>query len=93
MFTTHVAKYLGKISFALYCVHQAMINSFGYRSMLFLWSFTGNDTVYRYELGLGLSWVIQTTVTIWAADVFWRLVDVPSVGISKRLEELCLVKS
>ncbi|KAJ5061029.1 acyltransferase 3 [Bipolaris maydis] len=93
MFTTQLAKYLGKISFALYCVHQAMINSFGYRSMLFLWSFTGNDTVYRYELGLFLSWVVQTTLTIWAADVFWRFVDIPSVGISRRLEEWCLVNS
>ncbi|KAF2273710.1 uncharacterized protein EI97DRAFT_403853, partial [Westerdykella ornata] len=73
--TTPLGRYLGKISFALYCVHQALINWFGYRSMLFFWSLTGNETTFRYELGLGIAWVFQTIATIWAADMFWRYVD------------------
>jgi peptidoglycan/LPS O-acetylase OafA/YrhL len=93
MFTTPLARYLGKTSFALYLVHQAMINWFGYRSMLFFWTFTGNDTTARYELGLLISWFFQTIVTVWAADIFWRFVDLPTVGITKRLEEACVVKS
>jgi peptidoglycan/LPS O-acetylase OafA/YrhL len=93
MFTTSVARYLGKTSFALYCVHQAMIDWFGYRSMLFFWSFTGHDTVFRFESGLVLAWIFQTIATIWVADIFWRFVDVPTISITKWLEEICSSKS
>jgi peptidoglycan/LPS O-acetylase OafA/YrhL len=93
IFTTPLARYLGKISFALYCVHQALINWFGYRSMLYFWTFTGNDTTCRYELGLGIAWLFQTIVTIWAADIFWRFVDLPTVGFTKWIEEICVVRS
>jgi peptidoglycan/LPS O-acetylase OafA/YrhL len=93
VFSTPLARYLGKTSFALYCVHQAMINWFGYRSMLFFWTFTGNETTARYELGLIIAWFFQTIVTVWAADIFWRFVDLPTVGITKRLEDMCVVRS
>jgi peptidoglycan/LPS O-acetylase OafA/YrhL len=93
MFSTPVARYLGKTSFALYCVHQALINWFGYRSMLYFWTLTGKQTTGQYELGLVLAWIFQTIVTIWAADIFWRFIDLPTVRITKRLEELCVVRS
>lgn len=93
LFSTPLAKYLGKTSFALYCVHQALINWFGYRSMLFFWTLTGNDTTGRYELGLILAFFFQTVATVWAADIFWRYLDLPTVGITKRLQELCVVRS
>jgi peptidoglycan/LPS O-acetylase OafA/YrhL len=93
VFLTRVGKYLGKISFALYCVHQALINWFGYRSILFFWTLTGNKTTGRYEFGLVLSWIFQTIATIWAADMFWRFIDLPTVRIAKRLEEMCFVQS
>lgn len=93
LFTTRFAQYLGKVSFSLYCVHQALINWFGYRSILFFWTFTGRDTLWSYELGIGIAWVFQTVATFWAADVFWRLVDLPSVGVTKRLEQVCIVSS
>jgi peptidoglycan/LPS O-acetylase OafA/YrhL len=92
-FSTPVAKYLGKTSFALYCVHQALINWFGYRSMLFFWTLTGKQTTSRYELGLVLAWIIQTIATIWVADIFWRFIDLPTVRITKRLEEMCVIRS
>jgi peptidoglycan/LPS O-acetylase OafA/YrhL len=92
MFSTPFAKYLGKTSFALYCVHQALINWFGYRSMLLFWTLTGNDTTVRYEMGLILAFFFQTIATIWAADIFWRFLDLPTVGITKRLEEFCVIR-
>jgi peptidoglycan/LPS O-acetylase OafA/YrhL len=93
MFATPFAKYLGKISFALYCVHQALINWFGYRSMLFFWGLTGSNTTVRYELGLILAFFFQTIATIWAADIFWRCLDQPTVGVTKWLEAFCAVRS
>jgi peptidoglycan/LPS O-acetylase OafA/YrhL len=93
MFTTPVAKYLGKVSFAFYCVHQAMINWFGYRSILFFWTFTGRQTLFQYEFGIGIAWVFQTVVTFWAADLFWRFVDAPCVRFTKWVESVCVISS
>jgi peptidoglycan/LPS O-acetylase OafA/YrhL len=90
VFTTPLAIYLGKISFALYCVHQALINWFGYRTILLMWSYTGRDTLFRYEAGIVLTFIFQTILSIWAADVFWRFVDAPSVGFTKRVEKVCI---
>lgn len=89
LYTTPIARYLGKTSFALYCVHQALINWFGYRSILFWWSIFGNDTIMRYELGIGIAFVVQTVVTMWASDLFYKFVDHPSVGFGRWLERLC----
>lgn len=92
LFTTRLARYLGKISFSLYCVHQLLINVFGYRSILFWWSITGKHTVTQYETGMAIAFVIQTIITVWAADVFWRLVDAPSVKWTRWLEMGCTVE-
>jgi peptidoglycan/LPS O-acetylase OafA/YrhL len=86
MFSTPFAKYLGKISFALYCVHQPLISWFGYRNILFWWSVTGNETLISYELGFAIAFSIQTVITVWAADLFCRLVDDPSVRFARWLE-------
>jgi peptidoglycan/LPS O-acetylase OafA/YrhL len=93
LFTTNCANYLGKVSFALYCVHQALINWFGYRSILFYWTFTGRDTTLSYELGIGAAWISQTIVTLWAADIFWRFVDLPCVEFTRWIERVCCVSS
>ena len=91
MFSTPFAKYLGKISFALYCVHQPLISWFGYRSILFWWSITGNETLFTYEFGFAIAFSIQLVITVWAADLFYRVVDEPSVRLAKWLEEKCAV--
>lgn len=89
IYTAPVGRYLGKISFAFYCVHQALIGWFGYRNILFWWSIFGNHTTLRYELGIGIAFLIQTVVTIWVADLYYKAVDFPSVGFGRWLEELC----
>jgi len=88
-FSTPLAKYLGKTSFALYCVHQPLINWFGYRNILAMWQITGKETTFQYELGFGIAFVIQLAVSVWAADLFWRAVDKPSVTFAKWLEKVC----
>ena len=93
LFTTRYANYLGKVSFSLYCVHQVLINWFGYRNILFLWTLTGNNTPWSYELGIGLALFAQTIATIWAADVFWRFVDLPCVKFTRWIEKTCFVSS
>ncbi|KAF2735898.1 hypothetical protein EJ04DRAFT_599339 [Polyplosphaeria fusca] len=87
LFTSSLARYLGKVSFALYCVHVAMITWFGYRNILFFWSIFGKEKVWQYELGIGVAFVLQVVVTMWVADVFYRLVDLPSVRFTKWIED------
>ncbi|KAF2119831.1 acyltransferase family-domain-containing protein [Lophiotrema nucula] len=50
LFITPLGRYLGKISFALYLVHQAMIVVFGYRNILFWWSVTGKETTMHLRI-------------------------------------------
>lgn len=88
-FTTPLARYLGKTSFALYCVHQPLISWFGYRTILVMWKITGRDTFWGYELGWGLAFLFILTMSVWAADVFYRGVDVPSVRFARWLEQKC----
>jgi hypothetical protein len=38
-----------------------------------------------------ITWVVQTVVTVWAADVFWRGVDKPCVKFTRWIEKVCFV--
>jgi hypothetical protein len=91
--TTPLEKLVGKTSLSLYCVHQALINWVGYRSILLFWSITGSDTNWRFELGIGIAFVFQTTVTVCAADIFWRFVDALCVDFTRWVERMCIVSS
>jgi len=87
LFSTPLAKYLGKISFALYCVHQPLITWFGYDNMLFWWGITGEESALAFNMGFLIAFCFQTVITIWVADVFCRGVDEPSVRLAKWLEQ------
>jgi peptidoglycan/LPS O-acetylase OafA/YrhL len=85
MFTTPLAKYLGKISFALYCVHTPLLNWVGYRIIIFWWTSLLGNTV-GWLVGFGILFAI----VIFAADIFTRAVDEPCVRLAKWLENKCL---
>jgi hypothetical protein len=38
------------------------------------------------ETGFGTAFVIVTGITVWAADIFWRLVDDRCVSLAKWFE-------
>ncbi|KAF2008179.1 hypothetical protein P154DRAFT_550276 [Amniculicola lignicola CBS 123094] len=80
IFTTPLARYLGKTSFALYCVHQILILWFGFRIIVFIWTITGRDTIFAFELGMAIAFLMQTVVTI-------------CVKFTKWLEGLCALKA
>jgi peptidoglycan/LPS O-acetylase OafA/YrhL len=85
IFSTPLAKYLGRISYALYCVHIPILNWIGFRIILFWWtSALGNN------VGFVVAYAIISVITIFAADLFWRAVDEPCVRLSRWLENVCL---
>lgn len=91
LFNHRISQYLGKISFGLYLVHGCIIQTIGYLLFAFFWSIIGYDAPARKELGFVLASIIIFAVTIWAADIFTRLVDAPSLRVARWLEQKCLV--
>lgn len=51
-----------------------------------LFKAVGNDTFLHRETAFGVSAAVVTVVIFWAADVFMRVVDLPSVRFAKWVE-------
>jgi peptidoglycan/LPS O-acetylase OafA/YrhL len=90
-FTWSLIQYLGKISYALYLMHGPVMHSVGYIIEGWCWDATGYDTENAYIFGFLLSMLFNVPLVIWAADVFWRFVDAPSVKFARWLESKVIV--
>lgn len=86
IFTNRVSQYLGKISFSLYVLHGMVIHTLHYSLIDKLFKAVGNDTFLHRETAFGVSAAVVTVVIFWAADVFMRVVDLPSVRFAKWVE-------
>ncbi|KAN0071566.1 Acyltransferase family domain containing protein [Elaphomyces granulatus] len=93
LFTNQVSQYLGNISYAFYVVHGPILHSVGYSIMPSIWAVTGKQTNYQFCLGLLVGWLVCFPVSLWAGDVFWRMVDIPSVKFARWLESKIVVKT
>lgn len=92
LFCNPVAQYLGKISFALYLVHGAIIKSLWYWLQPSVNNFVSGLPVWEMPSGqFGRLWimgyVIVLPVVLWSADVFWRLIDQRSISLARWVEE------
>ncbi|KAE9370605.1 hypothetical protein N431DRAFT_426969 [Stipitochalara longipes BDJ] len=92
LFTTPVAIYLGNISYALYLTHNLCLTILEPRGVPWLDHFFGKATFW----GRHLSWLgglaLFLPIIICVADLFWRVVDNPSVKFAKWLEGKCVVE-
>ncbi|KAI0866509.1 acyltransferase family-domain-containing protein [Xylaria cubensis] len=75
IFTTGLAQYLGRISFALYLVHMLILHSLGYWLGGYFLQITGSGSYWQYGTGIGLAIVTVGCIIIWAADLGSRFVD------------------
>jgi peptidoglycan/LPS O-acetylase OafA/YrhL len=91
-FTNSLSQYLGKVSFSLYLVHGAVIHTLGYAALELFWRWGGRETYLQRECGFLLAAVCVVGVVVWLADLFMRLVDVPTVRLARWIENKCLVK-
>lgn len=89
-FNTAVVQYFGRISFSLYLMHGPVLHTFGYATERWMWSITGIEGA-AYNWGFVLASVFVVPMVIWAADVFWRAVDTPTMRFAKWLEVKCSV--
>lgn len=92
IFTNSLVQYLGKISFPLYLMHGAVIHTVGYGIMEFLWRTLGRDTFVRKETGFVVAAAFVLVVAVWAADLFMRVVDGPTIRFAKWMEGRCVVQ-
>lgn len=92
LFTNPFSQYLGKISFAFYIVHGPILHSLGYSLMPNIWAITGKETNFQYCFGFLIGWMICLPIAIWAGDVYWRAVDIPSVKFARWVENCVTVR-
>lgn len=87
-FNTPLVAYFGKISFALYLMHGPVMHTAGYTIERWAYSITGVEGA-SFDAGFALGACGCIPAVVWAADVFWRLVDAPTVKFSRWLEMRC----
>ena len=87
-FVTRVAQYLGDISYALYIVHGPFLFTLG----AWLMRLHGGDgSGWLYVAYFIVTFLVDTLLCIWTADLFWRGVDVKSVVFAKWFAGKCWV--
>ncbi|KAL7623216.1 hypothetical protein AAE478_006897 [Parahypoxylon ruwenzoriense] len=85
VFNSAPVQYFGRISYALYLMHGPVLHTVGFMIERRVLNFTGTEGC-AYNWGLVLASVFNIPLVIWAADVFWRAVDAPTVRFAKWLE-------
>lgn len=93
LFVNPVSQYLGRISYAFYIVHGPILHCLGYTIMPSIWGVVGKESDFGYCFGFLVGWVVCLVVSLWAADVFWRLVDAPSVKFARWVESKLVVNA
>ncbi|KAI0892180.1 acyltransferase [Annulohypoxylon nitens] len=84
-FNSGVVQYFGRISYAIYLMHGPVTHTIGYLVEEWAYDITGTEGS-AYNCGAVLASLINIPLVIWAADVFWRAVDAPTVRFTKWLE-------
>jgi len=86
-FLTRPVRYLGRISFALYLVHGLGNKTIGKALLHAGWSCFGSEGYWQYATGFIVASAIYYPIVIWASDVFWRAVDIPSTNFARWVEK------
>ncbi|KYK56378.1 acyltransferase [Drechmeria coniospora] len=89
-FNSAPMQYLGKISYAMYLMHGPVMHVIGYHWESMAYSITGIEG-YWFNVGFFFGACFCIPTVIWAADIFWRAVDVPTVAFAKWFEKWCTV--
>ena len=88
-FVTPPARYLGRISFALYLVHGLGNRTIGKFLLNGCWDYIGKDGFWPYTVSFVVSTALYFPIVIWTSDMFWRGVDIPSTEFARWLEKKC----
>lgn len=88
-----VFQYLGRISFSLYLMHGLMMRTLGHRMVLEGWNlFPKSARTERTFVVILTFFFAIFPLTICVSDLFWRVVEAPSVKFVRWLEGMVIVK-
>ena len=95
IFTNPFAQYLGKISYALYIVHGNILRCVLYAVMPTIWKVSGdvNGSILKFGIAWVLGALVIVPIAFWAADLFWRFVDIPCVRFARWVQERISIKA
>ncbi|KXJ88843.1 acyltransferase family-domain-containing protein [Microdochium bolleyi] len=90
-----LARYMGRISYALYLTHPLLNILVGRPLARMMWGVLGatrdDEDWVAYEGAWLLATALYLPVVVWVADVFWRVVDLRAVEFAKSVERWCTV--
>lgn len=92
IFNSRFAQYMGQIMFGFYLVHGTVLHAIGYTTPHLVWYYTGQSTSFTYAAGLSIGWVVSFLTSLWAADLFTRVIDGRCAGITRWIESCCFEK-
>ncbi|PNS19502.1 LEC14B protein [Sphaceloma murrayae] len=85
-FSNSTARFLGRISYALYLVHGPILRSLGYSTAFSLWQIFGRETRAQYNFCVFLTALVVGPAVLVAANVFCKRVDEPIVRFARWAE-------
>ncbi|EKG10016.1 Acyltransferase 3 [Macrophomina phaseolina MS6] len=92
IFNHSVPQYLGKISYSLYICHGPVIHMVGMYITPSVWAIVGFETMGGWLFGFCLGSCVTIFIVLWAADMFWRVIDTRCVSASRWFEGMCFDK-
>ena len=87
-----VPQYLGRISYSLYIVHGPLIHTVGYVLFPLFWKISGRDELWQYLAGFTMANLGLVSITVYVADRFWHLVDLPCVRLATAFHGLVVLE-
>jgi peptidoglycan/LPS O-acetylase OafA/YrhL len=93
VFNTGPVQYLANISYAIYLCHGPVMKSIHWRWMPHIWALVGGQSgagMWGRMLVWFLGLIAMAIPVFWVSDLFWRVVDVKSVELARRIEKFCI---
>lgn len=91
LFTTCIPQYLGSISYALYLMHNLCLTILEPRFVPLFDQVFDKATFWGRQVSWLAGLLVFVPVVIWVADLFWRVVDTPTVRFARWFEGKCVV--
>lgn len=92
LFTGRLMLFLGRISFALYIVHDPVLRIFGFPMVNALLVGIGSQTWLHYQGAVAVGFLLTSVVVLWSADLFQRGVDEPCARLAQWVQKQCFVE-
>lgn len=92
IFLMSIPQYLGDISFSLYLTHNLCLTILEPRFAPILDHLIGKTTCWQRQIFWAAGLTFYLPIIIIVSDIFWRLIDNPSISFAHWIESKCVVE-